>query len=234
MNYSMNNNDGFTLVEMATALVVGMILAIAVYSSYTVQKRAQTGQEQLAAIQQNIRASLIWIQREARNAGYKRGSGIADASCNRNGAGAKVPPRIHTATATSLGFSMDLDNDGTCATTGENVTYGLFTAGDGVQKLSRMAPTTNEAVSEEIEAIEFYYRLKDGTLTLAPTLAELADIHSVQVSVLARGNQRDPDFDNSLITYTPASGVAQNWGPYNDHIRRTLIISNINFRNIGK
>jgi len=227
----MTNNRGFTLVELLVATTIALLLMIAIYASYTVQRRSQTAQARITAMQQNIRASLLWMEKESRMAGYKTNKNIFDKSCNAEGKGADVAPSIHTATATSFGFSMDLDDDGKCSTTGENVTYTLFVAADNIQKLSRKAPDTNEAVSENIEAIEFMYSLKDGTKTIAPTLTQIDQITAVQISLLARSDQRDPGFDNSTIQYATASGA--NWGPYNDHIHRSLIISNISFRNIG-
>ena len=159
-------------------------------------------QEQVAAMQQNLRAGMLYLTRDLRHAGADLEGNTSHASCDAGGSGSAVSPGFHTATSTTIGFSMDLDEDGACDGTGENVTYNLYTS-DGVQKLGRKSPSINAAIAEHIEEIEFYYTLSDGSQALTPT--DLTAIRSVQVSLLARAGQRDPGFDNSSKRYCPGS-----------------------------
>lgn len=238
MKNIIRNDSGFTLVEIVVALAVSMILVIGIYSSYRLLRRAQTTQDQVVEMQQNIRAALVWLGRDIRKAGYRKNRSSGSGTCNAGGSGTVVEPTIHTADATNLGFSMDMDSDGNCGGTGENVTYNLYVASDGITKLSRRNPGTNEAVAENFEAIEFFYTLVDNSQTLTPSATQLYKIRSVQISLLARTKNRSPGFDNSTITYPPASYVSpalldSQWGPFTDGIRRQLIVTNVTFRNIG-
>lgn len=236
MKNTMQNNKGFTLVEIMIALVVSMVLIAGMYASYRLQQRTQATQDQLVEMQQNLRAALTWLERDIRKAGYNKSQSTMASSCNAGGTGTAVAPLIHTADDTTLGFSMDLDSNGDCSTGGENLTYNLYVAGDGVQKLSRQNPGTNEAVAENFEAIEFFYTLKDGSQTTTPGSLQLADIRSVQISLLGRCKNATPGYDNSTITYPPASAPAvldAKWGPFNDGIHRQLITTNITFRNMN-
>ncbi len=232
------NNKGFTLVEIMIALVISMILIAGMYASYRLQQRTQSTQDQLVEMQQNLRAAFTWLERDIRKAGYDKSQTTLASSCNAGGTGTAVAPAIHTADATTLGFSMDLDSNGDCAAGGENLTYNLYVAGDGIQKLSRQKSGTNEAVAENFDAIEFFYTLKDGTQTTTPGSLQLSDIRSVKISILGRARNPSPGYDNSIITYPPASYVAPaalapKWGPFNDGVHRHLITTNITFRNMG-
>ncbi len=232
------NNRGFTLVEIMIALVVSMVLIAGMYASYRLQQRTQATQDQLVEMQQNLRAAITWLERDIRKAGYDKNQTTRATSCDAGGTGSAVAPGIHTADATTLGFSMDLDTSGDCAGSGENLTYNLYTAVDGIRKLSRQNPGTNEAVADNFDAIEYFYTLKDGSQTTTPGSLQLSDIRSVKISLLGRCKNPTPGYDNSAITYPPASYVAPaaldpKWGPYNDGIHRQLVSTNITFRNMG-
>jgi type IV pilus assembly protein PilW len=217
------NENGFTLVELMVALALSGIVMAAIYTAFLSQQRTYLAQEQVSAMQQNIRAGLGMMTREIRMAGY-------DPSVNASAT-------ISAATAGSITFSMDLNEDedidvydsaSNTGDSGENITYSLYTATDGVQKLGRKNPTLNRAVAENIDQLEFYYTLADDTLSLTP--ADPDTIRSVQISILAKAGKPDRKFVNTA-TYTTASGVS--WGPYDDNFRRRLLITTVQCRNMG-
>ncbi len=231
--------DGLTLVELVIALSISIIVIAAIYSAYTLQRKTNSAQDQVTGAQQNLRAAQLMITREIKMAGYDPDKIAYHESCNVGGTVPKVYPGIHTADATNFGFSMDLSEDGTCGGTGENVTYSLYVATDGLQKLGRAAPNINRAIAENIEAIEFLYLLKDGTQTTTPATAKFDDIRSVTVSLLARSAMSDAKLINNTV-YTPASGA--NWAingaadgdPPGDRFRRRMFMSKIDCRNMEK
>ncbi len=249
--------DGLTLVELVIALSISIIVIAALYSAYTLQRKTNSAQEQVTGVQQNLRAVELMLSREIKMAGYDPDKIAYDSSCNVGGTGSKVYPGIHTADATNFGFSMDLSEDGSCGGTGENVTYSLYqsafqnSGGDNIQHLGRAAPNTNQAIADNIEAIEFLYLLKDGTQTTTPAAAKFDDIRSVTVSLLARAAVRDAKFFNNT-SYTPASGA--NWAINGaavagapgaihsaaantipgDEFRRRMFLSKIDCRNMEK
>jgi len=65
-----NNSNGFTLIELLIALAIFLIVIGAAYSTFLSQQKSYIVQEQVAGIQQNIRAAMFIMQRELRNAGY--------------------------------------------------------------------------------------------------------------------------------------------------------------------
>lgn len=223
-----NNEKGFTLVELMISLVLSLLITAAMYATYTLQRKSAASQGRVMEMQQNLRAGLMMMSKEIKMAGYDPDKIAKDKTCDVDGDGKSVAPGIHTATATALGFSMDLNRDGDCAGTGENVTYQTYTAVDGIRKLSRKSPNINSAVAENIENIEFFYTLSDGTQTAAPSAAKLSDIHMVTISILARSAERDPQYINNT-TYTTASGAK--W-VVNDGLKRRFVVTNVNCRNM--
>lgn len=221
------SESGFTLVELLITMVISGVIMAAVYAAYTVNQKVYTEQQHVVYMQQNIRASLQMLGREIRMAGYSPAGG--------GGSG------VVTALPGSVRFAMDLNEDGDVADTDEDVTYQLYMAGNGIQKLGRMdntdATPANQAVAEHIDAIEFYYTLVKkvgGTVTVSqklnPTAAELSEIQAVTMSILARAAAPDPKFTNGT-TYKTASGA--DWGPYNDNVRRRLLVTTVQCRNMG-
>lgn len=61
---------GFSLVELIIALAVGMVILAAMYSVFTLQSRYLKIEEQVAEMQQSVRAGMDMMVREIRMAGY--------------------------------------------------------------------------------------------------------------------------------------------------------------------
>lgn len=214
---------GFTLIELMITLAISGIIVAAIYTAYIAQQRTYLAQDQVAEMQQNIRAALIFMGRDFRMAGY-------DVSQTGNYG-------MTSATSGKFVFTADLNDDGGSPVSGETLTYELYTTGAGKSAVRRKAG--QGAIAENIQAIEFRYLDSSGTdladyafVPPAVPNTSLADIRSVQISILARAGKPDQTFTNTMI-YTPASGVANNWGPYNDNYRRRLLITTVNCRNMG-
>lgn len=223
-----HNEKGFTLVELMISLAISLLITAGMYATYTLQRKSAASQDRVTEMQQNLRASLMMMSKEIKMAGYDPERTTKDKSCDVDGNGKSVTPGIHTATATAFGFSMDLDKNGDCGSTGENVTYQMYTAADGIKKLSRKSPNTNNAIAESIDQMEFLYTLSDGTTTTSPSDAKRSDITMVTISILAQASERDPNYINNT-TYTTASGV--NW-VVNDARKRRFVVTNVNCRNM--
>lgn len=234
-------NHGFTLVEMMIAMVVSSLIMGAVYMAYTGQQKSYVMQEQVAEMQQNLRAATLRLYLDIRQAG-----------CDPT---EKAFAGVVVATATRLQFTSDIagdpinanKGDGDLGDANENVTFGLAAAddvnGNGIADggvagadWSTSAPLGRDTgggfqpIAENIEAVEFAYVLNDGTTTTAP--ADLNAIRVVQVTLLARSARPDPDgkfVDRS--TYTTAAGTV--WDPPDDHFRRRFLIITIKCRNLG-
>lgn len=234
------NHQGFTLVELMITLAMSAIIVAAVYSAYIIQQKTYYTQGQVVEMQQNIRAGLELMSSEIRMAGY------GSASC----------AQIVVANGSQLQFRMDLNNDGDCIDTNEDVTFALAgvdadtngvvddidTNNDGmvdaaVTLTRRPGAGVAQTVSDGIQAIEFFYTLDNGAQTLLPTAAQLDQIQTVQITMLAVANQRDPKYTNA-DTYATGSGAQ--WTPLlfsgaatGDNFRRRLLTTSVNVRNQG-
>ncbi len=200
------NNRGFTLVELMVTLAMTGIIVAAVYSAYSVQQRANSRQDQVLEVQQALRAALYAINQEIRMAGYDPN--------NSNRAG------FSQATATAMAFTMDNNGNGQIdAGTSEQVTYAL---NNGTLRRN------GQPLIDNVENLEFYYTMKNETQTTTP--ADLKDIRSVTISLLARSTDPGGKFiDNQM--YRSASGA--NWNPDKRNHRRQFFTSTIKCRNIG-
>ncbi|MDY6989024.1 MAG: prepilin-type N-terminal cleavage/methylation domain-containing protein [Thermodesulfobacteriota bacterium] len=70
----MLNRQGFTLIEVLIAMVMSAIVTSAVFMAYRTQQECYVAQEQVAAMQQNLKAAMFYMGREIRMAGYDTAS----------------------------------------------------------------------------------------------------------------------------------------------------------------
>lgn len=63
------NEKGFTLVELMIAMVISALVMASVYSVYYTQQKSYIDQEEVAAMHQNLRAAMYFMEREIRMAG---------------------------------------------------------------------------------------------------------------------------------------------------------------------
>lgn len=225
---------GFTLVELMMAILIFGLVMAAVFTSYRSQQRNQTAQEAVADMQQNIRAAMLIMTQDIREAGCD--------PLGTSGAGVLV------ATPGVLQFTRDIAGNtinpnqanGSVADPNENVTYGFSIANDadrngiadaGSAELGRDTGAGFQPIAENIVAIEFRYMMDDGTATTTPSGAQLGHIVRIQISLLARAGRADPDYTDNK-TYTTADGTV--WGGpagFMDNFRRKLEIVTIQIRN---
>jgi type IV pilus assembly protein PilW len=243
---------GFTLVELMIGLFISGLVMAAVVSLYVTASKSFAKQDDLAGIQQNLRAVQAILPSEIRLAG-----------CDPTES--KVAG-ILVATRTQFQFTRDIRGnpgnansaDGDVADGDENLAYAL-TARNNITNATVAADTIGAAdgimdsgganwnwgtntpalgrqtggaggfqpLADNVEALEFFYILDDGTRTFTPPT--LNKIRAVQVSLLARATNQAEDFLHR-DTYTTASGAV--WTPPQDRYRRRLVITTIQCRNI--
>lgn len=224
---------GFTMVELLIVMGLGVLVMAGVMTTFTTQNKSYIIQDDVIEIQQNLRVAMDMISGDLRSAGY-------NPSFAATGAG------IVTAKAGRLGLTQDLNGNGVTTDSGEAITYGFPTADDsefdgvadsGLANLGRNTGSSDgtggsgfQRLAENIYGIEFLYILGDGARKLTPAVSELGLIRSVVVSILAVSDTPDENFINSM-TYTTGSGAA--WGPFNDNLRRRMLVTTIKCRNLG-
>jgi len=243
------NKAGFTLVELMVAIAIFGIASAAMYATYQQQQNSYLTQEQVADMQQNLRAALFFITRDLKKAGYDP-SEKAEATLDSH----------NIARVAEFRFAYDDNEDGVIQNN-EYIRYTLTNDGsNGINDSSRdgltngspchlgretgIAPDNSglESVADNVDAIEFLYHLADGTITTSPV--SFADIRAIDVSLLVRTGEQIKGYKDTA-KYFPASnpnpGPASNpgpetgkvWGPFNDQYQRRLLITQIKCRNIG-
>lgn len=210
----------------------------AVVTIYLSQQKNQTAQESVAEMQQNLRAAMLLM-----------GHDIREAGCDPTG---QAGARILAASQASLQFTRDIAGDpihpdqadGDTNDPNENITFsfdpvddtdldGIAEGGQGANwaapaDFRRNSGNGLQTIAQNISAVEFNYILKDGTMTVSPSNTELSHIAAVQISMLARASRPDHEFQGN-VTFT--TGNNQTWGPFIDNFRRRFEIITIQIRN---
>ena len=208
-----HSNEGFTLIELLVAMVIGALVATNIYSVYNLQQKVYASQLQIVEMQQNLRAGTFMLTNELRMAGYDP---TGDANAGIVNLGTNL-----------VNFTMDLDGDGTVSGPDENITYSLYTDGDGRKKLGRQSPTTPQAVAENIDALNFIFLDADGNVTTTAAL-----VTSVEVSLVARTDRKaQGDLVNNTV-YKNLQGDSIN-AAYGDAYRRRVLATQVKCRNLG-
>ncbi len=153
------------MIELLAAIFIVAILMAGLYSVFVSQQVAFSAQEQIAEMNQNIRAVMDLMTREIRLAGYKR------AGATFNG--------ISTAQPSTIRILADLDQNGDTLATNEDITYSYDA---GTMQIWRNA--VDYPIAENITNLTFVYTLADGTTTNNPT--DLTAIRKVTLSITAR------------------------------------------------
>ena len=220
-----NSNQGFTLVELLIAMVVALLALDAIYSTFLNQKKSYVMQEEIAAMNQNVRAAMFYMQREIRMAGCDP-IGTANAS-------------IVTANATSINFTEDIvgntpgsDSDGATDDPNENITYAL-----SGNNLVRNTGSGNQTIAQNIDAVDFVYLdgasppnvLNPGGISVPA--GSLNQIRSVEVTIVARTGRNTLASKNNKA-YLNQQGM-QILAPQNDNFSRKRLTFWIKCRNLG-
>ncbi|MFY9168110.1 MAG: prepilin-type N-terminal cleavage/methylation domain-containing protein [Desulfomonilia bacterium] len=162
------DNRGLTLIELMIVLALSLVLMGAVYLAFHAQQVSGNEQQQVASVQQDLRAVMLAMEKDLRNAGCD--PLFVNTPTN-------MIFGIQTPLANdSLTVSYDLDADGTLDT-GEQITYALV---DGV--LQRTSGPATITLADNIEQLEFTYLDIDGVST-----NNLSDIRSIEVRIAMKG-----------------------------------------------
>jgi len=220
-----HSNQGFTMVELLIAMAVALLAMAGIYSTFLNQQKSYVVQGETAAMHQNIRSAMFYMQREIRMAG-----------CDPIGS---ANARIITANATSINFTEDVigntpgsDSDGATDDPNENITYAL-----NANDLVRDTGGGNQMVAQNIDALDFVYL--DGSSppnVLNPgggnvPVASLDQIRSVEVTIVARTSTITLASKNNNA-YFNQRGM-QILAPQNDNFSRRRLTTWIKCRNLG-
>jgi type IV pilus assembly protein PilW len=219
-----NKSNGFTLVEVLIAMLIGGVVLAAVMVSFQSQHNVYLAQDEVVVMQQNARVALDMLVRDIRSVGHDP---------NNLGAG------ITVAGANNLVFTRD---DGADPAALETISYSLYDAfansdppgNDGLEDdLARNTGGGRQAVAENIRELEFRYLDENGEVT-----ATLGDIRSIQVSIMVQTDQPDMKTNPpARIYYTPpgpppAVPPGTKWDS-TPGFRSVYLTTTVQFRNMG-
>jgi type IV pilus assembly protein PilW len=222
-------NKGFTIVELIVAMGLTGIVMAGVYKTFTWQQNVYYSQDATASAQQDVRAGLDILVRDLRMAGFASQTGIAG---------------ITVATANSITFTMDTDEDNVITAATEQISYSLSPAapnGTLVRHVGTGAvDPVADPVAENIDVLDFVYLDSTGTVITAPvSAANLSKISSIQVTLVANSGKADKNYKDKNAYYRqPAPNTLNTSGgeilsAQNDNLRRRVLTSTVRCRNLG-
>jgi type II secretory pathway pseudopilin PulG len=177
-------NQGFTLVELLVAMVMGLAVLGGVLSIFVNQNRTHAIQQEVAYAQQNVRAAMGLMVWDIRNAGHDPDNGGFSA--------------IEEATSTSIRVKADYSNpaDGDAGDAEEDITYTV-NASDQLTRDDANDAGGPEPIVDFVDSLRFGYMLEDGTVLDPPaaalTVAQRSDVRLVIIRFGVRTENPDPD-----------------------------------------
>lgn len=221
------NEKGFTLTELLVAMAIGLIVMASIGYVYQTQQKSYFAQEQIAEMQQNLRAAMFYMERDIKMAGYDP-TGNSGAS-------------IMIANTAELQFRVDENGDGNFSNpsppptndSNEQLRYALTNDAnkDGIADgspchLGRENWSGGlQTIAENIDALDFVYIDEGGNTTTT-----LSEIRSVQITIVARTGEGAQGFINNT-TYSNQQGTPIYTAP-GDNNRRMSLTTIIKCRNL--
>jgi prepilin-type N-terminal cleavage/methylation domain-containing protein len=180
----LRNNDGLSLIEMLVVLILSSMIMAASYKVFIGGQQVYVVQDQVADMQQNVRAGLDRMTREIRMAGY--GKDILSSLGNISGFTKIITPGNNV---NNIGKN---DDQITIIIADKAITYGLQwdTKDPGMPVLVRRENGVSEIMADNIDGLQFSYTLKNGTVTDSPVTPE--NIQMVRINLIARTKLTDP------------------------------------------
>jgi type IV pilus assembly protein PilW len=246
------DSKGFTIIELMLALSIFMIVVSAIYATYLSQQKSHLVQEQVASIQQTLRAAMFTMERDIRMAGYSMtplpmaGVGIiefGEKDGTDNDGDGTVDETDGTEHNLGLIFAYmtldgsdgyDNDNNGTVDDETDEIIqikYSKYKNSDGqfcVGRGSKKEPATSFTFQPIAENIDFF-----GLLFLdsnGKSTDKQIDVRSIRITMVARSDRKDLDYSDTH-TYKDIEGNVVLLPP-NDHYRRRILSTVVKCRNL--
>jgi len=229
------------MVELMVATVVFLIIIGAIYTTYKSQQDSYVAQDQVADMQQNLRAAIYMMANDIRMAGYNP-AGVpnvggfvstlpldpADPADDVN-----IPP-----SNTQIAFTMDTNGNGAldlANVDAEQTAYRLNAANSTLEKFIPTTPGPSKwvAVADDIQALNFVYLDKSGTDITGAIDTSLANVRRVEITILARTQRTDREFRNTQTYTNQQSPATWSWTASGDNFRRRLLTTTVQCRNMG-
>ena len=226
-NQAKYNHSGFTMLELVISMAVGIVILTALISTFVLQRDRYEVQEQYKNMSYTARAAMDMISRDVASGGYNPSGDLQSIEYPMTTDGSNNPfigIRYDTAV---LEIISDIDGDDNTDGTNEWIRYRYNDATDQIQRaVSPADPTTFAGTVEDHEWLPFaeniqgftfkFFDEDDNEITSStPTVLRNANIRSVQLSITARTESPDGDFND------------------NSGYRYNSLLSNVKVRNMG-
>ena len=181
---TIKHGSGFTLIELLVSLTISLVVLAAVAKTFTVQSRQNSAEEQMAQMQQNVRAALDLMVREIQMAKY-------------DPAGTAFPAGTYgvTYSASQLEVKSDVaDGNGTVSTATGSVEDIIYAFDSTNLNITRKLGTggTADTLADNITNFTFaYYDANGAAVTSA---ANSASIRKITITITARTAKPDPGY----------------------------------------
>lgn len=220
-----DNHKGFTLIELMIAMAISLIVMASIYSAYQSQQKSHDIQIQVAAMQQNLRAAMFYMEREIRMAGCDPKGDATPAAAIINAQPGTIEFRSDI-----RGNTVGSEPDGETDDDNEHIEYRIYDAlGDGVNDIGRddkNGPGLN-AIALNIDVLDFVYLDRNGNVTTV-----LANIRAVEVTLVARAGRADRGRYINNKVYRNKQGTIV-LPAQNDNFRRKILTMHVDCRNLG-
>ena len=221
----LKEHSGVTLVELLVALTLVGIVTGAIYNVYILHNKSYAVQDRVVDMQRNFRSALNMLSSDIRMAGYNRlrvaGIGFLSASANQ------LQFTMDITGGDGDGLDNDMDgvtdengeSDGDALDVNENITYQL--SGSNLLRNAKV-------IAGNIDALNFVYLDASGSPT-----ANLADIRTVQITLVARTDFVDRDYTNNNVYQNQnPTGPETIYTAPGDNFRRKRITLEVKCRNL--
>jgi type IV pilus assembly protein PilW len=184
--------QGFSLIEVLVAMACSSIVIAALYQMFYSQQKSYLQQDEIAEMQQNLRAGFYLMTKDIRSAGFDP-LNTANAGLVTDFAAPNeiFDPDINYAVDTNvIAFTIDDNGDGSIqANDREQIAYRL--KDDNLQIYSTFRATW-DSIANHVDALNFVYLDTDGIVTGTPNA-----IRSVEVTMLVRTGEKDREYTNT-------------------------------------
>ena len=179
------DQNGFTLVELMIALVVGALIIYAVTQFTVLQQQTYLNQEKIQNAQQGVRAAMLFMSNEIRMAGYD-----PEDDCLPDTNTDAIPDGVSATSSTTLTIN-------TCTTTSPAWTTVTYTRDATDNTITREATSCTvipcdgssggaQPVAEDITSLSFtYYNAAGTAFTPADDQDERDTIRRINISMTA-------------------------------------------------
>jgi len=174
------NSKGFTLIELLITVAISGIVLLLVTQVFMSTNKMNTIQENVAAVQQDVRAAMDIMSMDIMMAGFD------------------PDPTLHPSLPSDAGF---LNKGGDDNTDRDSIALKYYYEGDGTNIIDKCyyydsdkeclrirngGAVRSLTADDTISKVNFSYTLADGSVATDPTDSQLADIRLVTVEICGK------------------------------------------------